>query len=787
MTLNKESDDEFVVVSGLDAAEVAPQATEAAATAEASSTAAGNVEEAQNTQNTQDAQDAVLIDAVAVDGATASDRVAASEHIVDADDRDIRNAAERNADVLVETPQPPDATAAMPAAAAGASNADTVVEDVITAAAAAITDPAQMIGAHVKTDFGYGKVVNYRSTDQTYFVALDHGMNGNCAPPDDRAQESPSPAPPVAAAAATSAAPAKPQIIYTKHVVPLTTQEKAEMAKNSTMDLNIAYQSLEKMRKLNLELECSEAGVFQVDHEACSACQIQKTHQSNYFPRLQQFMDTNKAEETTQFPRLQKLWASTKVAKQQAKEPEPRIVLPRIQKLIKDRKQSTTEPCLICASPCCSNHSSSIFRKEGITLCTTCERCFELDFIIDCVSTADPVERAKHIDRMVDLYDRSLLLLKYSSQYIEPIARGLESRKEQQNKIGLGSSSVGIVSGVLGVAAAATILTPAGPPLLIASLFFGGSATAVQTGSEAMNYFSEPRKLADRIIALHGMLRSILRVTSTLRDAMLRHHIRTDAYAAEGGNGEHLTAEEMQKAIEKNKAGVLAGANVGRSLTLGTAAATGSTVVTAEAGVVGARASTALSRAGTAAARTIRFARFAGGALSAAVLVMEANAIHATVKSIQAGNPCDKAEAIRKILKEIENREVPSTSDLDEECQAYLSALEGRSQPPFEPPATASTAVPVAEPVGEAIVNEIEPEILVSVATVTTSTEDLALEEEEENGQQTPPAPSQPQPSLLERIRLHQTRGVAAEAFGENERSGDGRTTTSSAALDLTT
>jgi hypothetical protein len=66
----------------------------------------------------------------------------------------------------------------------------------------------------------------------------------------------------------------------------------------------------------------------------------------------------------------------------------------------------------------------------------------------------------------------------------------------------LGSSSAGLISGVLGIAAAVTIITPAGPPLLIVSLLFGGSATAVSTGTEARNYYSEPNKLAGRIQAL---------------------------------------------------------------------------------------------------------------------------------------------------------------------------------------------------------------------------------------------------------------------------------------------
>ena len=306
-----------------------------------------------------------------------------------------------------------------------------------------------------------------------------------------------------------------------------------------------------------------------------------------------------------------------------------------------------------------------------------------MDFIVDCVSTPDAAERSKHIDHMVDCYDRCLLLLKFSTQYADQIALSLEAQKEQENKIGLGSSGVGAFSGVLGIAAAATILTPVGPPLLVASLFFGGSATAVQAGNEARNYFSEPNKLADRVIALHGMVLSLLRVTSTLRDAMLRDHIRTDVFEADATP----LSEQAKKKLEENKTGVMAGANVGRSITLGGAAARMGGAATMEAGAVagaeagamaGARGATVFSRAGTAAARTVRFARFAGGALSAAVLVMEANAIQSTLKDIHEGSPCQKANKVKEIAKEIEEDQLPSTSALDEECQAYLQALASR-------------------------------------------------------------------------------------------------------------
>jgi len=361
-----------------------------------------------------------------------------------------------------------------------------------------------------------------------------------------------------------------------------------------------------------------------------------------------------------------------------------RTVLPRIQKLLNDREKSSTTPCLICGNPTCTNHRSANFKKEGITVCLSCERLFELDFIMQCVSTDDPAERAERIHHMVDCYDRCLLVLTYSAQYVEQIATSLEEQKVQHNKIGIGSSSAGVLSGALGIAAAASMLTPAGPPLLIASLFFGGGATVVQTGADAYNYFSEPQKLADRIIALHGMLLSLLRVTSTLRDAMMRSHIRTDVFEAEAGS----LAISVQAKFERSKAGVLVASNVGRAATLGrittTTAATeasavavaGSSVTAAEtAAGAGARGVGALSRAGNAAARTVRFARFAGGALSAAVLVLEANAIQSTLKDISNGSPCDKANRIRAIAEEIKNKALPTTAELDEECQAYLQVL----------------------------------------------------------------------------------------------------------------
>ena len=73
-----------------------------------------------------------------------------------------------------------------------------------------------------------------------------------------------------------------------------------------------------------------------------------------------------------------------------------------------------------------------------------------------------------------------------------------------------------MVSGGLGVAAAATIFTPVGPPLLLASILFGGGAAAVDAASEAVNYRCEPNKMADKILTLHSIINNISRLPATI-------------------------------------------------------------------------------------------------------------------------------------------------------------------------------------------------------------------------------------------------------------------------------
>lgn len=146
-------------------------------------------------------------------------------------------------------------------------------------------------------------------------------------------------------------------------------------------------------------------------------------------------------------------------------------------------------------------------------------------------ATEESAKTQRHqIKHIIDVYDRILIMLEYSAQFIDEVAEKLEHTTKKEDKIGLSANSAGVMSGVAGVAAAAAFVTPAGPPLLIASLFFGGAAQMTSSGSKMVNYHSTPSKMAFRIISLYNLVKSILTVTTVLRDALLNDHIDDAKY-----------------------------------------------------------------------------------------------------------------------------------------------------------------------------------------------------------------------------------------------------------------
>lgn len=168
--------------------------------------------------------------------------------------------------------------------------------------------------------------------------------------------------------------------------------------------------------------------------------------------------------------------------------------------------------------------------------------------------------------------------------------------------------------------AACTIFTPVGPPLLLASILFGGGATAVNAGSEAVNYRCEPNKMADRILTLHAIISSIAR----LPDMMSKEEeVEEEKHAIQ------MKCEEDQSRLHWARTAM----NGLKPLT--------------------------------------------AGALSAISIVTEAREMKNAVDKIRAGNPCEKAERLALVKNEI--GDIPKTEVLSEDLGKIVSRQEIRA------------------------------------------------------------------------------------------------------------
>jgi len=325
-------------------------------------------------------------------------------------------------------------------------------------------------------------------------------------------------------------------------------EDKGEIIAQA-MTLDVAYKSLEKIRELNLQLEFGEP---EMNKKECIRCKREP-------------LTLNRG------------------------------VQGRVQKLISSRRM--VHPCLACGTPVCSGHRSSNFGKQDITICLDCAHFFSIDYIMKfIVNDLDEEVRKGRINGMLEVYDRAVVILKFSVQFIDDVAIALEQNTSRHNKVGLGSSATGVMAGGLGVAAAVTIFTPVGPPLLLASILFGGSATAVNASSEAVNYRCEPNKMADQILTLYSIITCISQLPATIDMDMEDKHIIAVPVKDDKQSSLHWKRTAM---------------NGLKPLT--------------------------------------------AGALSAVSIVTEAREMKNTVNKIRAGNSCEKAERLRAIEKEAED------------------------------------------------------------------------------------------------------------------------------------
>jgi hypothetical protein len=356
-------------------------------------------------------------------------------------------------------------------------------------------------------------------------------------------------------------------------------------SRSQTKELNVAFESLEQVRLANIDVEFNGINVEQRQCIACLRESIQLTGTTG--PDGEVGMATPKRGLRKHLPR------------------------------------NKAVPCLTCGTPVCPRHRSADFKREQITICVECSRFLGFDFLVDAGDIPE-IDRRQLMNSMLDVYDRGVLVLRYSSQFIGDISDSLQSNNRRNTKVGVGSSASGLVSGVTGVVAACTILTPIGPPLLIASVLFGGAGATASSASGAVNYHCQANKMANTIFVLHGMVRSILRLVPSAdaiffgegRDETSRQDMKMAGSLQKVGGGTGKSAQNWSRAAS----------NVIKPLT--------------------------------------------AGALSAASVVMEAREMKISIQQLRSGSPCERAEELRRIEKEI--LLLPETNVVADECKKYF-------------------------------------------------------------------------------------------------------------------
>ena len=353
------------------------------------------------------------------------------------------------------------------------------------------------------------------------------------------------------------------------------------LSSSQTMELNVAFESLEQVRLANVDVEFSG---INVERRQCITCLRESKQQAQ----------TTNPDGTTG------------------------MATPK-RGLRKHLPRNKAVPCLTCGTPVCPRHRSADFKREQITVCTECSRFLGFDFLVDAVDLPE-IERRQLMNSMLDVYDRSVLVLRYSAQFMGDISDSLQSNTRRNTKVGVGSSASGLVSGVTGVVAACTILTPIGPPLLIASVLFGGAGATASSASGAVNYHCQSNKMANTIFVLHGMVRSILRLVPSAEKIIY----------GDGKDGQSQTDRSLQSV----------GGGTGKW-------------------------TQNWSRAASNAIKPLT-----AGALSAASVVMEAREMKNSIKHLRDGSPCERAEELRRIEKEI--GQLPTTDVVADECKKYF-------------------------------------------------------------------------------------------------------------------
>jgi len=138
------------------------------------------------------------------------------------------------------------------------------------------------------------------------------------------------------------------------------------------------------------------------------------------------------------------------------------------------------------------------------------------------------------LERLLLLNTRMCLQLSFWLPYIPELSKQIFEKQRSNAKISLGTTGLGFVGAALGVASAATLLTPVGPAILIAAMATSATSGTLQATHQGYDkYFSSKvtHEISDRLIAWHGLCCGILQSFEQLRQDLLaeRQHFTASA------------------------------------------------------------------------------------------------------------------------------------------------------------------------------------------------------------------------------------------------------------------
>jgi hypothetical protein len=262
-----------------------------------------------------------------------------------------------------------------------------------------------------------------------------------------------------------------------------------------------AMDHLEQVRKFQLALDCEDWGI-QLKEDVCVACLFDK-------PELY------KPKSTTNNNNNSSSSSSTKTGRWRSHRSRSSQADPKNKK--------TMQRCDVCGNPVCAQHKIS---PPGTSI--------SFSMCVDCshdLTSADQQLNAHHpqlllnLDRLAHFFTRMSLQLCFCVPNLDQLSYRLTHNQRRHSQISLGNSALGFVGAALGVAGAVSMLTPAGPILLLAAVATSATSGTFQATHAGYNKFlsnQQANQLADRVVGWNGLCLGILNALEQLRQDLIR-------------------------------------------------------------------------------------------------------------------------------------------------------------------------------------------------------------------------------------------------------------------------